>query len=88
VTFGSWSTAIAAADLPAVHAHLDLAVRHLEDARELIASLTEHADLTALKRSSLNDDAAEAGLLIDQLTRTIAGSSLDEELARFLHAMD
>jgi hypothetical protein len=45
VTFGSWSTAIAAADLPAVHAHLDFAVRHLEDARELVTSLTEDAEL-------------------------------------------
>jgi hypothetical protein len=71
-----------------VHAHLDLAVRHLEDARGLVASLTESADLTAIQRFSLNDDAAEAGLLIDQLTRTVAGSSLDEALARFLHAMD
>lgn len=81
-------TDIAATELPTVLSHLDLALRHLEDASALAATLNEDDELTGLERFVLNDDAAEAGLLIERLTRTIAGPTLDEELARFLYVVE
>jgi hypothetical protein len=82
------STAIIAADLPALRRHLDLALRHLEDADAMASSVTGDVPLTAIERFTLNEDVAEAGLLVERLSRAIAGTSLEEELARFLHTVD
>jgi len=77
-----------AVDLPAVRSHLDHALRHLEVASALTVEATDDGQLTADERFALNEDAAEAGLLIDRLTRAIAGPSLDLELARLMHVAD
>lgn len=71
-----------------MHSHLDHALRHLEVASALTVGITDNDQLTADERFALNEDAAEAGLLIDRLTRAIAGPSLDLELARLLHVVD
>jgi hypothetical protein len=73
-------------DLPALHTHLDLALRHLEAASALTSGLTETPELATTARYAVNEDAAEAGLLIDRLTHAMAGASLDDEFARLLAA--
>jgi hypothetical protein len=84
----AWSTIIAAADLFAVESHFDLALRHLESAHAIATPLLDAAETGAFERHELNDAAAEAGVLIEQLTRLIAGSSLDEGLGRLVHTVD
>ena len=84
----AWSTVIAAADLLAAEVHLDLALRHLESLAALVTPLAEASQLSATDRFELNGATAEAGLLIDQLARTIAGSSLEVELARLLDSAE
>ena len=82
------ATHLDAADLPTVHSHLDHALRHLEVARALTVGVADDERFTADERFALNADAAEAGLLIDRLTRAIAGPTLDRELARLMHIVD
>ena len=77
-----------AADLPAVHSHLDHALRHLEVSLALTADVAGDERFTADERFALNADAAEAGLLIDRLTRAIAGPTLDRELAQLMRTVD
>ncbi len=77
-----------AVDLPAVRSHLDHALRHLEVARALTVGVADDERFTAVERLALNEDAAEAGLLVDRLTRAIAGPTLDLELARLMPVID
>jgi hypothetical protein len=81
------SAAIRAADRLATESHLDAALRHLETARVLAVQL-DGDDMNVLDRLQLNDVAAEAGVLIEQITRALSGVDLDGEFARLFDLPD
>lgn len=69
------------ADLVTAGGHLDVALRHLETAHALVSQGDIFEELDAHERFQLNGTAAEAGVLIDRITRTIGGRNLANELA-------
>lgn len=54
----------------------------------LAAQLDSEAELSALDRLQLNGMAADAGVLVEQVTRTLSGVDLEGELARLLDQVD
>lgn len=74
-------------DLAVAEGHLDMALRHLETVSAILKpSVVDTLDTRG--RADLNGLAAEAGVLIDRIVRTIAGDDFERELARFADVVD
>ena len=72
----------------AIENHLDLAVRHLETARQLMDTPNGSAAVCDRRRGRLRVASVDAGVVLDHLIRLIAGDDLESELARLLAELD
>ena len=72
------------ADQAAAEGHLEIAVRHLETARQLLVSAEGSPDLSCRQRGALHACAADAEVELDHLGRLISGETLEGELARLI----
>jgi hypothetical protein len=67
---------------------VELAMQHLETATALISRLGDDGELSGHDRGQLNVAVAEAGVLVDGLTRVVVGESLEGEFARHLDQIE
>lgn len=68
--------------------HLDMALRHLESASALAAGLAPEADFASSGHEELQELTAEAGVLVERISRTVAGIDLDDDLRRLFDQID
>ena len=72
------------ADQAAAEGHLEIAVRHLETARQLLVAVGGSPGLSSRQRGALHACATDAEVELDHLGRLIAGETLEGELARLI----